>query len=334
MVPRAVASLVSYEAERRMMRAPSPRSPVTQEDWKKQRGLLRFGVSEGRLTGLPLLLLVYPCLTFARDCDPRELARDAHLTAAEVRARFATRIRALIDRLDIVSEPGKSTDDRWYWLAPMLLDYTSFPVESQAWWDRADLARMWAGVEVGEEDAGWSNHVERAKHTLAVIHRGEEHLSAHPGDLFNNEEGLGLMPDDLFDVLALAASAAPATVALRAYARASRSDPALSLSLRDIAARTGRAFLTLFNHAEVIEAVRAEYPVSHTGSVCGTTHTVVGFKLCLTNIPICFVNRLALRRCQLMCQRGRLATSSSLPSQYAPLPLVSMTSRHLATPGK
>jgi hypothetical protein len=260
MVPRAVASLVSYEAERRMMRAPSPRSPVTQEDWKKQRGLLRFGASEGRLTGLPLLLLVYPCLTFARDCDPRELARDAHLTAAEVRTRFATRIRALMDRLDIVSEPGKSTDDRWYWLAPMLLDYTSFPVEAQAWWDRADLARMWAGVEDGEEDAGWFNHVERAKRTLAVIHRGQEHLSAHPGDLFSNEEGLGLMPDDLFDVLALAASAAPATVALRAYARASRSDPALSLSLRDIAARTGRAFLTLFNHAEVIEAVRAEYP--------------------------------------------------------------------------
>jgi hypothetical protein len=71
---------------------------------------------------------------------------------------------------------------------------------------------------------------------------------------------LGVPPEDLFDVLALAASAAPATAALRAYARASRSDPALSLPLRDIAARTGRAFLTLFNHAEVIEAVRSEFP--------------------------------------------------------------------------
>ena len=37
MVPRAVASLVSYEAERRMMRAPHPRAQLTQEDWKKQR---------------------------------------------------------------------------------------------------------------------------------------------------------------------------------------------------------------------------------------------------------------------------------------------------------
>lgn len=246
MVPRAVASLVSYEAERRMMRAQSPRSRVTQEDWKKQRGLLRFGISEGRLIGLPLLLLVYPCLTFVRSCDPRELARGTRLTATEVRTQFATRIRGLIEKLGIVHEAGGSTDDRWYWLAPMLLDYEEFPVATQAWWDRAELAQTWAGIEVGDEDAGWSSHVERAAQTLTSIRSGKERL--------------GVPPDDLFEVLALAASAAPATAALRAYARASRSDPALSLSMRDIAARSGRAFLTLFNHAEVIEAVRSEFP--------------------------------------------------------------------------
>jgi len=246
MVPRAVASLVSFEAERRMMRAPNPRSRVTQEDWKKQRGLLRFGISEGRLIGLPLLLLVYPCLTFARSCDPRELARGTRLTAAEVRTQFATRIRGFIEKLGIVHEAGSSTDDRWYWLAPMLLDYEQFPVATQTWWDRAELAQIWAGIEVGDEDAGWSSHVERATQTLTSIRSGKERL--------------GVPPDDLFEVLALAASAAPATAALRAYARASRSDPALSLPMRDIAARSGRAFLTLFNHAEVIEAIRSEFP--------------------------------------------------------------------------
>ncbi|MFO0991600.1 MAG: helicase-related protein [Hyphomicrobiales bacterium] len=246
MVPRAVASLVSYEAERRMMRASSPRSRVTQEDWKKQRGLLRFGISEGRLIGLPLLLLVYPCLTFARDCDPRELARDLGLTAADVRTQFASRIRGLVEKHSIIPETVGSADDRWYWLAPMLLDYAEFPAEAQAWWARVELAQAWAGVEVGDEDAGWSSHVERATQTLASVRGGKERL--------------GAPPDDLFDVLALAASAAPATAALRAYARASRSVPALSRPMRDIAARTGRAFLTLFNHAEVIEAVRSEFP--------------------------------------------------------------------------
>lgn len=246
MVPRAIASLISYDAERRMMRAAGPHSKVTQEDWKRQRGLLRFGVSEGRLTGLPLLLLVYPCLTFARDCDPRELARTNKFTATEVRTQLALRIRSLVEKLNIVSEATGAVDDRWYWLAPMLLDQSEFGTQAEQWWDRADLAQIWAGTEIGDEDAGWSGHVERATQTLVAVRDGKERL--------------GPQPADLFDVLALAASAAPATAALRAFARASRSNPALSLSLRDMAARTGRAFLTLFNHAEVIEAVRSEIP--------------------------------------------------------------------------
>jgi len=245
MVPRAVASLISYEAERRMMRADDSRTQLTQEDWKKQRGLLRFAISDGRLAGLPILLLVYPCLTFARDCDPRELARGDRLTATEVRANFAARIRNLIERLGDIQEGGSSTDDRWYWLAPMLLDYEEFPVAAQTWWDRTDLTQTWAGIEGGDEDGGWSSHVEQARQTLDSIRSGKEHL--------------GMPPDDLMEVLALAASAGPATAAMRAFGRASRSDPADCLSLRDIAARSGRAFLTLFNHAEVIEAVRAEF---------------------------------------------------------------------------
>jgi len=245
MVPRAVASLVSYEAERRMMRSPHPRARLTQEDWKKQRGLLRFGISSERLTGLPLLLLVYPCLTFARDCDPRDLARGTQLTAAEARSHFAARIRDLVENLGIVHAPAGNIDERWYWLAPMLLDFAEFPQTVQAWWDRAELSQTWAGVEVGEEDAGWSRHVEQAAQTLGSIRGGKERL--------------GVPPDDLFDVLALGASAAPATAALRAYARASRCDFADCLPLLDSAARTGRAFLTLFNHAEVIETVRTEF---------------------------------------------------------------------------
>jgi hypothetical protein len=245
MVPRAVASLVSYEAERRMMRAPHPRARLTQEDWKKQRGLLRFGISDGRLTGLPVLLFVYPCLTFARDCDPRDLARGARLTAAEVRSQLGIRMNILIEKLGIVQETGSTIDDRWYWLAPMLLDFAEFPDAAQAWWNRPDLAQAWAGIETADEDGGWSIHVDEARQTLDSIRAGKDHLGAPPGDLI--------------DVLALAASAGPATAAMRAYARASRSDPAMCLPLRDIAAQSGRAFLSLFNHAEVIEAVRTEF---------------------------------------------------------------------------
>lgn len=245
MVPRAVASLVSYEAERRMMRSPHPREQLTQEDWKKQRGLLRFTISDGRLTGLPVLLLLYPCLTFARECDPRELAREGRFSAKEVRSKFAARVSQLIEKLGITHDTEGATDDRWYWLAPMLLDLAAFPSAAQAWWERPELAQAWAGVGAGDEEAGWASHVEQAKQTLDSVRSGKDRL--------------GVPPEDLMDVLALAASAGPATAALRAYARASRSDPAHGTQLRDAAARSGRAFLTLFNHAEVIETVRTEF---------------------------------------------------------------------------
>lgn len=245
MVPRAVASLVSYEAERRMMRAAYPHERITQEHWKKQRGLLRFRTSEGRLASLPLLLLAYPCMTFARDCDPRDLARSGKLTAKEALIQLADRIKKLVEKLGQVYESGGATDDRWYWLTPMLLDHAEYAEESQSWWNRVDLTRRWAGVEAGEEDEAWDSHVERARQAITAIRSGSEKL--------------GMPPEDLFNVLALGASAGPATAAMRAYARASRVDPACCQPLRDAAARTGRAFLSLFNHAEVIETVRAEF---------------------------------------------------------------------------
>jgi len=43
------------------------------------------------------------------------------------------------------------------------------------------------------------------------------------------------------------------------YSERERTEPATCLPLRDVAARSGRAFLTLFNYAEVIEAVRTEF---------------------------------------------------------------------------
>lgn len=176
---------------------------------------------------------------------PTGYSREGLLSAAEVRSRFAARLGAAVGNLGIEIETGGAPDERWYWLAPMLLDFSAFPKASTAWWGREDLASLWAGVEAGEEDDGWSNHVGEAAKVITDVREGRERL--------------GVQPEDLFDVLALAASAAPATAALRAYLRTSDSDPAASLRVREMAARTGRAFLTLFNHAEVTEAIRADF---------------------------------------------------------------------------
>ena len=138
-----------------------PQVKVTQEDWKKQRGLLRFTISSERLTGMPLLLLVYPCLTFASNCDPRDLAKGPQKTAAEACSYFADKIRDLVTKLEIVHETRGAIDERWYWLVPMLLDLKKFPEAALAWWEKDGLSPSWAGLE-GDEDDGWSRHIEQA----------------------------------------------------------------------------------------------------------------------------------------------------------------------------
>jgi len=246
MVPRAVSSIVSYEAERRMMRAAHSRAQLTHEDWKTQRGLLRFGTSAGRLTGMPLLLLVYPCLTFARDCDPRELARSGPLTAKEVCSILAERIRGMVEKLGIVHETTGNADERWYWLTPMLLDFAEFPAATRAWWERPDLAQAWSGSELGQED-GWYQHVEEAERIIREVRSGSLRLGQPPSD------------PDLYEVLAMAASAAPATAALRAFSRANGISASTLNPVRDAAGKTGLAFRSHFNHAEIIEMIRAVF---------------------------------------------------------------------------
>ncbi len=265
MVPRAVSSLISYEAERRMMRSSHPRGQITQETWAKQRGLLRFSVSAGRLTGLPLLLLVYPCATFATQCDPRGLGTDGKLTADQAKGLLAQKIRTLVQKLGIRHEVSGAADERWYWLTPILLDQAAFPKAVKAWWDRPELPQVWAGTADGDEDAGWARHVQLARRLLQAIGGGgssQEWSQPElfpPDDLPDSKLTLGPPPTDLYEVLALAASASPATVALRAFARFYPSQLHAGTTLQDRAGRTGLAFLSLFNHAEVTEMVRSEF---------------------------------------------------------------------------
>ena len=76
-VPRAIAAMLTYAAERRMVRLleTEPRNTTRAREQRAQ--LLTFRVSEGRLSGMPVLSLLYPSATLARLADPLDYARDA-----------------------------------------------------------------------------------------------------------------------------------------------------------------------------------------------------------------------------------------------------------------
>jgi len=248
-VPKTIACLLSYEAERAMMRSLEAEPKNTPEERKRRRPLLRFARSDGRLTGLPVLGMVYPSLTLASLGDPLALALDAKaagrpLTADAASAAVAERLQPLVTALATPAAAG-AEDEAWYWAAPILLDLARHGKATRTWFEDDDLADSWAGDE-SERDEGedgeeslWHAHVAYARQLVA------------------GGVTLGPQPSDLAHVLADLALAGPGVAALRALARVSgesgdRSRPLL----RHEAGWVGHAFLHLFNLPEVTAMVR------------------------------------------------------------------------------
>lgn len=283
MVPRAIASIVSYEAERRML-AGDPEARNTPEARRRRRGLLRFAVADGRLTGMPVLALLYPSLYLARACDPAVLLRErlrerpADQTGSaeavsldEVLAIARGRIEVGLRRLGSPPSDGP-VDERWYWAAPLLLDRALDPNATRAWFAQENLAAAWAGADEGADDAdaldddeteprrtnrppsdegdSWEKHVEHAR-DIALRGSG----ASIDGVTF------GRMPDDLVDVLAELAVAGPAVAMFRALDRVVGGESALGrdarVLLRNGAGRTAWSFRALFNQPEVMAMLRS-----------------------------------------------------------------------------
>ena len=286
LVPRAISALMSYEVERRMLEG-DPTAVNTPEARKKRRGLLRFAVADGRLTGMPVLALLYPSSFLARTGDPAlllaERAREnsAHdgppsvdsVSLEHVLAIARDRISVSLERLGEAPAEGV-VDERWYWAAPLLLDRALDPKATQAWFDQPDLAAAWSGekdADSGEaesaddesdrhasappraesDDAGWKSHVEQA---CRVARSG---TGASLGVL---DPPLGRMPEDLVDVLAELAVAGPAVAMFRALDRVVGGEAGLThdarVVLRNGAGRTAWSFRALFNQPEIVSMLR------------------------------------------------------------------------------
>ena len=281
-VPRAIAAIVSYEVERRML-AGDVEARNTPEARRRRRGLLRFGIADGRLTACPVLALLYPSVYLARACDPAVLlAERARERAAEddpcsvemvsldeVLAIARARIEVGVRRLGEVPFDGP-VDERWYWAAPLLLDRTLDLNATREWFEQAHLAAAWSGTEGEEEDPAsedgeeeprrpsnrptpeegdsWEKHVQQAR---AVALGGRHTLEGG---------ALGRMPDNLVDVLAELAVAGPAVAMFRALDRVVGGESALSsdarVVLRNGAGRTAWTFRSLFNQPEVMTMLR------------------------------------------------------------------------------
>lgn len=257
-VPKVIAAMLSYEAERLMTTSSAPGTLNTADERKKRRPLLRYAVSDGRPTGMPVLALSYPSEVLAKLCDPLDLAsrvEAAGLPEADLVLDLAVlRIQHELSLLEGYRAAPKEgpEDESWYWAAPILLDLRSDPRASELWWMEArgtDLSAVWSAGDVEDEteeaeeqgsaESAWSRHVSEAR-------KAAQGLTA-----------LGRPPADLPRVLALMGIAAPGPVALRALGRvAPTSNSEDRLWTRLNAARLAFRFPALFNQPESMALVR------------------------------------------------------------------------------
>ena len=247
-VPKAIASMMSYEVERRIFQGFEKEPENSPEARKLRRPLLRFQLTRGRLTGMPVLGLMYPSSALVSVVDPAKRLNgersglDALLR--EVEGRLRPRVDALVGEHAAPAE-GRE-DEAWYWAAPILMDLAEAPEATPAWLAHPELAVFWSqgmeGMQGDEEaDQGWAEHVAQAV------------------ELAGGKMNLGAPPADLVSLLAELAIAGPGVCASRALTRKGLggADPR-GKSVRDASARVAWAFRALFNQPEAMALLRAD----------------------------------------------------------------------------
>ena len=208
MVPRAVAIMGSYDAERRY---------ITDDNQE-----VRYGLAL-RADAYPLFSLIAPSHTLAEYGDPLRYpagSADRMLEAIE------DRLRPRIEEITRGAPTHGRAQPLWYAVAPLLLDGQS--PDSLGWMADPSQAPHAGGQGQTAESTTWRALVDRIRGGL-----GPERMSV-----------LGRPPDDLGRVLALLALGSPPNASLRALARVT-STPTGDADLKREAMRAGWAFRSL-----------------------------------------------------------------------------------------
>jgi hypothetical protein len=233
-VPKAIASLVSYQAERELYasgRAADGTARVYDQK-RESRGLETAQMS----SFVPL----YPSFVLAGAVDPLDVVvgADAIPHVDEVRAVVEEVLAAELAPLTETRTTRGRVDERWYWAAAVYLDWEAGDDETHGFAADRSAAEHWMGRE---SDGRFASQVEQLQEWL-----GSEH------------DDLGRVPEDLVQVLTSQALGSPAVVALRSLGR--QGLDVRETRVRAAASRIAWGFRSLFNLPEANAMIGARRP--------------------------------------------------------------------------
>jgi hypothetical protein len=241
MAPRAIASLISYEAERKTLGSdeiPDNREAADERSYfaspRKPAPLLVYRIKETeKKTSFMMsnFILTYPSLSFAELCVLNTI-KNFKYSYREVLYNQEKIIVDVFLKMKIKEQfvdQSKGEDRSWYWLAAPLLDRIQGKVNMP-------LNRV-LYLESGTSDA-YNSHLENLENILGSVVSGNKKLGKFPGDLFL--------------VLANIMISSPAITSLVSLKR----NYGYSVDIMNEAFQIADAYLSMFNKPEAISVVR------------------------------------------------------------------------------
>ncbi|MBK9480457.1 MAG: hypothetical protein IPO02_00395 [Bacteroidetes bacterium] len=230
LVPRMVASLVSYEA--------SPRPQFTFKVLKEEQEPQQMNN----------FILSYPCLFLANLYDPAINVVEKK-SVQQIKAEIKSQLMATFKRLNLNQYvSGEGDWQKWYWLGPLLLDKASENNKVLTEWLSKGIPPSELSIDaesIGtdkDESIGRKTHFELAKAAFT------SHSPIAAGKLSN--EQLEVICEHMAELTI----GSPAIC----YLRSQRRYKELSNDLFDAAFNVCSAFLTMFNKPESIAIVRLQ----------------------------------------------------------------------------
>ena len=224
-VPDVVSAILSYEAERRMT---GGRLANYEKPAEQQRPLLRLThAASGERSRHRLLLLLLPCLPLADRAHPLEAP-----AGQDRRAWVRARVEELLSDSMLPEPRHGPVDDRWEWMAPLLLD-RGLPAFLRAWGD----GRVTAWPE-----------------GKSLPQPNPDLFPAYVADMLAVDPGtLGRRPPNLAELLTDLALGSPAVLASRCLRAGTNVDDD---TRRRLTVMIAHAFWSLFNQPAVIALIR------------------------------------------------------------------------------